>query len=256
MINPEQILSIFAVIFGLLVGSFLNVVIYRIPREENIVFPRSKCPKCSKQLAWYHNIPVISWMILRGKCAFCDQKIAWRYPFIELLTGGLAFLVFNPHEIVNSLFFFAIGCTFICIFFIDIDFKIIPDKLNLYLFFLFLVHSILFKPVTFWLLGGIIGFGFPYLITWVFYKLKNKIGLGGGDIKLFGALGIMLGPVGILSNIFLSSMLGSVVGVVLILSKKFDPKNALAFGPYIIIVAFAQIFFPDYFTMINPFIFK
>lgn len=143
------------------------------------------------------------------------------------------------------LFYFSVFCVFLVHFFIDLRHQILPDSLNLYLAMLFLCYGIFYLSWKQWLLGGIVGLSMPLLVTWLFYLAKGKVGLGGGDIKLYGALGIFLGPMGVLQTIFLSCLLGSVVGLVLILSKRIDRNHPIAFGPFIIIVSFVQIFFPQ-----------
>jgi prepilin signal peptidase PulO-like enzyme (type II secretory pathway) len=236
-------------LFGLLVGSFLNAIIYRIPRDINIAMPRSKCPSCEKLINWYENIPVISFLLLRGKCSKCTFKIPWRYPFIELITAVIAFLLapksLNSIDLFNFFFLFSIASVFIAHFFIDLDFKILPDSLNIYLGILFFTNAILNYSIYHWGLGLLIGAGFPLLVTLAFYYLRGVVGLGGGDIKLYGVLGLYLGPFGVIQNIFLSCFLGSIVGVSLIVTGKMKKDNPIPFGPSIIIVAALQIYFPE-----------
>jgi leader peptidase (prepilin peptidase)/N-methyltransferase len=142
----------------------------------------------------------------------------------------------------------SIFSVFVAHFVIDLQFKILPDVLNLYLAFIIGSFSIVFNPWWFWALGGAIGFGFPYIITWAFYKYSGKVGLGGGDIKLYGALGLYLGPVGVMTNIFMSCFLGSVVTLLLIGLKLFKREDFIPFGPFIIVVGFFQIFLPEQFS--------
>lgn len=253
----EWIIFIFVLIFGMLIGSFLNVVIYRMPREESVVFPRSACPQCKTIIKWYENIPVFSYLFLKGKCPNCQTKISIRYPLVEILCGLFAILLF-PKDIsqMNLIYWFvkfSIACTFVAHFLIDVEHQILPDQLNLYLLFVVLTYSMFNFHWKFWLSGGLIGFLGPLSITWAFYKLKGQIGLGGGDIKLYGILGILFGPFGILSTIFMSSFLGSLVGMLLIYLKKMDRSTAMPFGPFIILVAGVQFFIPDLFNAINPF---
>src|SRR5690606_26104112 len=143
----ETFYGIFIFIFGLLIGSFLNVVILRLPKNEDLVFERSHCPQCQTQLKWYHNIAVFSFLALRGRCAFCGQRISWRYPLIEILTGLIAFWLFpdDPDfvSLGNAAFYFFIACLFICHFFIDLDHQLLLDKLNIYLAISFLSFAFL-----------------------------------------------------------------------------------------------------------------
>lgn len=248
----EAFYGIFIFIFGLLIGSFLNVVILRLPLKEDLVFERSHCPRCKSQLKWFHNIPVLSFLFLRGKCAFCHERISWRYPLIELLTGLIAFWLFPTDVNLQTLgmfsFYFFIACILLCHFFIDLDHQLLLDSLNLYLGVSILAFVILQFHWSYWLIGGALGFLGTLGVTWLFYKIRGQIGLGGGDIKLFGILGMYLGPTGIMMNIFLSCLLGASVGIILIALGKMNKDKPLAFGPAIILVAAFQIYFPDYYS--------
>ncbi len=255
----QPLFEAYSFIFGLLIGSFLNVVILRLPVGKNLVSDRSCCPKCQAKLRWYHNIPVVSFLMLRGKCAFCQSPISWRYPLIELLTGLVSLWLF-PAELSSLslgfyLFYFAIACVFICHFFIDLDHHLLLDKLNIYLLVLILPFAVLNFYWMHWLLGGLFGFGVPLLITWLFYKIKGQVGLGGGDIKLFGLLGLLLGPTGVFFTIFLSCMVGAIVGMTLILTKKLNKDRPMAFGPAIILVASFQIFLPQFAHIVESWFF-
>jgi leader peptidase (prepilin peptidase)/N-methyltransferase len=255
------LINVLVFIFGATVGSFLNVVIHRVPLDKSIVKPRSSCPKCGHMIKWYENIPILSYiLILRGKCSECKAKISLRYPLIELIVGLIAFNLFpkfiNNESILIFTFYFSVACILFAHFIIDIEHQLLPDKINIYFLFITLPFVLFTKSLNYWLVGGLIGFFLPLVVTWGFYKIRGKIGLGGGDIKLFGILGLLLGPIGILQNIFMSCFLGSIVGLILILSGKMNKNTALAFGPYIIVVAVAQIFYPAIFDQINLFSFR
>jgi leader peptidase (prepilin peptidase)/N-methyltransferase len=255
----ELYVTIIFTLFGLLVGSFLNAVIYRFPRKISISAPRSRCPHCNKIINWYENIPIISYIFLKGKCSKCKNSIHWRYPVVELITAIVAFLIaptdFGIASILNFTLFFSVYCSLFCHFLIDLEHKILPDQLNLYLAAIFLIHGVFNYTWQHWLLGSAVGFGVPYGVTWLFYLLRGEIGLGGGDVKLFAALGIYLGPFGIIQNIFFSCFLGSIFGIVLIATKVIDRKYKIPFGPFIIIVAALQIFFPALFKEISSLLF-
>ncbi len=246
----KELYQIYAFVAGLLIGSFLNVVIIRLPQNKNMVSKRSACPKCDTQLKWYHNIPVLSFAFLRGKCGFCGARISWRYPLIEILTGLIAFWLFPEDLSELSLAFYAfhftVACIFICHFFIDLDHQLLLDSLNLYLLAAVLPFAFFTSQWTFWAVGGAVGFGGTLLVTWLFYKIRGQIGLGGGDIKLYGILGILLGPMGIVFNIFLSCFVGALVGILLISLGKTTKEKPLPFGPSILLVASFQIYFPEY----------
>lgn len=254
-----MLISSYSFIFGLLIGSFLNVLIIRLPQKKDIVKTRSACPKCGTQLTWYQNIPVLSFVFLKGKCSFCKNPISWRYPLIEFLTGFVSFWLFPTEidlpSITQYLFYFSVACVFIVHFLIDIDHQLLLDSVNIYLLVIVLSHVILFYDFGHWIYGGLVGFCVPLLVTWLFYKVRGQIGLGGGDIKLFGILGLLLGPLGIVFNIFLSSLLGAIVGTILIASKKLTKDRPMAFGPAIILVAAFQIFFPKWAQIVQSWFF-
>lgn len=247
-------ISIFTFSLGAIFGSFLNALIYRIPREKDVVFSRSRCPKCSHTIYWYHNIPIFSYCFLRGRCAYCNEKISLRYPLIEISTA-FATLLFAPDglgtaEWLYFLFNIAVFYTFIVIVFIDLDFQIIPNRLNLFLGILFLAISSTNLDFTKMVLGFLLGGGFPLFITWLFYVWKGKVGLGGGDIKLFAALGIYLGPLEVTRTIFLSCFLGSLMALVFMGMKKMDRDTKIPFGPFIVLIASLQIFMPDFYSQL------
>lgn len=247
-------------IFGLLIGSFLNVVILRLPKKKDLVYDRSECPKCNAKLKWFHNIPVLSFVILKGKCGFCKNRISWRYPLIELFTGLVAFWLMPKDisypELTSFFFYFSIACIFICHFMIDLDHHLLLDSLNLYLLAIFLAYAVFNFSWQYWMTGGAVGFGVPLVVTWLFYKIRGQVGLGGGDIKLFGILGVFLGPMNIMFTIFLSCFVGAILGVLLITMKRMTKDKPMAFGPSILIVAAFQIFFPQYARIVQAWFFS
>lgn len=249
----------FAFIFGALIGSFGNVLIHRLPREMDFIFKRSHCPSCKNVVRWFDNIPIFSFIILRGKCRYCRNTISWRYPVVEFILGLAALLLFpesiNGINLLHFALYFFIAFSFVVHFFIDLEFNILPDGINLLLGAIFLTLTIPSKTWHFWLLGPAIGIFFPSMITWIYFKIRGVIGLGGGDIKLFGALGIILGPIGIIHNIFLSCFLGSIVGLILIIVKKVRKDVPIPFGPFIIVVASIQIFLHNEFNQLLKLIF-
>ena len=166
----------------------------------------------------------------------------------------LAPKVIDPQELLNFFFFFSVFCVFLVHFIVDLKHQILPDSLNIYLAVLFLMITIFNYPWSHWLVGGALGFGFPLIVSWVFYQLKGQIGLGGGDIKLYGALGIYLGPIGIMQNLFLSCFLGAIVGLTLIGTKVIKRENPIPFGPFILVVGAVQIFASDWFEHLISYI--
>jgi prepilin signal peptidase PulO-like enzyme (type II secretory pathway) len=255
----STIINSFAFIFGALIGSYLNVLILRLPKGEDTVTQSSHCTSCGETIKWYMNIPIISFIFLRGKCAYCGAKISWQYPLVELFTALVSLWLFpstiNIGYSIEYLVHFSIACSFICHIVIDIQKQLLLDKINIYLLIIILFYAIYSFPLMHWLLGGVIGFGFPFLITWLFYKLRGQIGLGGGDIKLFGILGLYLGPVGIVNNIFLSCFAGAIIGGSLILTKRLKRETPMPFGPFIILAASFQIFFPKYYSQLTKILF-
>ncbi|MBF0299301.1 MAG: prepilin peptidase [Oligoflexia bacterium] len=251
-------ISFFVFVFGALFGSFANVIIYRVPRNKSIVFPRSACPHCDTLIKWYQNIPIISYLFLRGKCANqnCRAQISIKYPIVELLSALMALYLFPSiyqidfYSLIIFAFNFNVFIIFICHFFIDLEHQILPDGLNLYLLVIFLIYALFEIHLYDWIIGGLIGFLFPFMIAQIFFKLKGQHGLGGGDIKLYGILGIYLGPVGIMQNLFISCFLGSIVGLILIITKRISRNVPIPFGPFIIFAASIQIFFNVFYKKI------
>lgn len=242
-----------------MIGSFLNALIYRIPRGLNFTTERSKCPHCNNIIKWYMNIPILSYIFLKGKCAFCKKPISLRYPLIELMVGIFALYIFRePYSLYNisySMIYFSIFCAFVIHFFIDVEHHILPDGVNIYIALVLFLLGMFQFDIKHAILGGAIGFSFPYLVTMFFYYVRKVEGLGGGDIKLFAALGLYLGPIGIIYNILFSCVLGSLFSIPLLLFGKMNRNTALAFGPFILITAFVQIFFAAYFQKLIAMIF-
>lgn len=254
----ENILLIFSTLFGLIVGSFLNALIYRLPLGMNIAYPRSACPECKKMITWYENIPLLSYIFLKGRCSGCKTKISWQYPMVELITGLFALAIapsaLEAAPLFNFLFFLGIFAAFLVHFIVDLKHQILPDSINIYLGFLFFAVSVINTPWTHWLIGAALGLGFPLLVSWLFYLMKGQVGLGGGDIKLYAVLGLYLGPIGVMQNIFMSCFLGAIVGIILMATKVIKRENPIPFGPFIIIVSSFQIFTPDWIARLLTYI--
>lgn len=234
--TPYHVFISAAFLLGAVIGSFLNVCIYRIPAGESIVRPRSRCGACGSPIRWYQNIPILSFLALRGRCAACGAKISWRYPLVEALTGGLFVLLlwrFGPQPFVLVLLLFA--AALVTITFIDLDHQIIPDVISLPGIVVGILCSFLLPWVS-WsdsLLGILLGGGSLYLVAAGYSLLSGKEGMGGGDIKLLAMIGAFLGWKAILPIVFFSSVLGTLVGVPLMLVKKADGKLAIPFGPFL-----------------------
>lgn len=239
-------LTITFCILGLLIGSFLNVCIYRLPIKESIVFPRSKCPSCEKQILAYDNIPILSFLFLRGRCRFCKTPISWRYPAVELLNGiGYYFILYRfgptPATLIYAVFFSAL----VVITFIDLAHQIIPDVITLPGIPISLIAASTMLP-TGWvnsLEGLLLGGGLFYLIAWGSLLLLKKEGMGGGDIKLVAMIGALLGWQELLLAIFSASIAGSAVGLLLIGTNLRSREDPIPFGPFLVVGALISLFF-------------
>lgn len=234
--------------FGLLWGSFLNVVIHRLPLGESVVSPRSRCPGCKKLIPWYRNIPLLSWVFLRGKCGDCGKKISLRYPVVELLTALLftAAAAWDPEPIAWPFHFFFFGALVACTF-IDLDHWILPDKITLPGIAVGLASSFVVPHLTVIdsILGTVLGGGILYLVAWAYLTLAKKDGLGGGDIKFLAMIGAFLGAKGAMATLVLSSFLGSILGIFLIALRGKKGGTAVQFGPFLALGALAAFFFGD-----------
>lgn len=213
-INSFNILIfIYIFIVGLCIGSFLNVVILRGLADESIVFPPSKCPKCLNKLKWYHNIPILSYVFLRGKCAFCHEKISIQYPIIEFLNGLIYGALFLKYGLcLNLLFYFIFASLFIVIFMTDIKEKVIFTSHAYILTFFGLLFNFLNKNLVDSVLGSLVGFIFLEIITFFIYKIIKKLAFGEGDSYVLMGLGAIFGLKSLL-NIIILSFLVQVVSV-------------------------------------------
>lgn len=244
--TPQVLFFIFAFVFGAVVGSFLNVCICRLPRDESVVSPPSHCPSCDYRIRWYDNIPLVSYLLLGGKCRGCHTKISIQYPLVELLNGLLClalFFRFGPTLAFCALFIFC--SALVVITFIDIEHQIIPDEISLSGIVIGFVFSFFLRGHG-WLnslLGILLGGGSLLLVAYVYQWLTGKEGMGGGDIKLLAMMGAFLGWKSIPFIIFASSLVGSVIGVSLMLIQKKDSKLTIPFGPYLAFGAVLYIFF-------------
>ncbi|MBM4270923.1 MAG: prepilin peptidase [Deltaproteobacteria bacterium] len=236
---------VFTAVVGAAVGSFLNVLICRIPGGRSIISPPSHCPQCNHHIRFYDNIPLISYVILRGRCRDCRQKISLRYPAVELLTAVMSLLLFWKFGIsLKYLFSFVFTCALIVITFIDLDHQIIPDVITLPgipFFFLTAVFA-MDMPVMDALLGIVIGGGSLYLVAVAYELITKREGMGGGDIKLLAMLGAFLGWKSLFYTLFVSSLLGAAVGITFMIVRGKDMKYAVPFGPFLAVAAVSYLF--------------
>jgi len=244
------LLGAFVFVFGAAIGSFLNVCIYRLPEQQSIAKPLSQCPHCHHPIRFYDNIPLISYLILKGKCRDCGEKISWRYPLVELITAILALLLFAKFYLtLNFLVFFIFTAVLIVITFIDLDHQIIPDLLTLPGIPIFFLLAVFVVGVP-WMeaaIGLLIGGGVLFVIALGYEVITKREGMGGGDIKLLAMIGGFLGWKSLIFVLLFSSLLGAVIGIALMLIKKEDMKYAVPFGPFLSAAAVAYLFWGDAF---------
>lgn len=230
-------------ILGLVIGSFLNVCIYRIPRGKSIVYPPSSCPSCGMRIKWYDNIPVLSYIVLKGRCRYCKSRISPIYPLVELLTAVYSLLVYLKFGItLNTAFYLIFGYILIVASFIDFFHYIIPDSLTLSLAFVGIVYGLFNHELIHSIIGLVFGFVLLYIVAVLGKAIFKKEAMGGGDIKLLAALGTFVGVKGVLFTLFVASFFGSFVGIVLIASGNAKMSQRLPFGPYLSLSAIIYIF--------------
>lgn len=257
---PVPILAAFVAAVGATVGSFLNVVIARVPRGESIVSPRSRCPRCEAPIAWHDNVPVFSWVLLRARCRRCGRPISARYPLVELLAGGAALLAFHRHGLSLALLAeFAFAAFLLALAFIDLDTWLLPHALTWPVIALGLLAAPLgLAPAPSWssaAAGAALGFGVFAAVAVIGEKVLKKEALGWGDVWLLAGLGAYLGAGAILPVVLLASVQGSVVGVALLALGRgqpgpapgaappatddewVPPRNAVPFGPFLVLGA-------------------
>lgn len=245
----------FYLIFGLIIGSFINVCIYRIPRDESLWFPGSHCPRCGIPIRWYDNIPIASYLLLRGRCRACRTAISIRYPLMELFTGISFAAVGYAYGTVPVFSLFLLYYTFALITVSGIDYshQIIPDIFSLSLIAMGLAaspFSPFFEGAAFHrlfasFLGGATGGGVLLIIGIAGEKVLKKEAMGGGDVKLLAGIGCYLGVPLTLSTLFIAALLGSVIGIALMLTGRMKRRDYLPFGPFLALAAWLNLFLPD-----------
>lgn len=233
-------------ILGTVVGSFANVLIYRLPRGESIVRPRSRCPECETTIAWYDNVPVLSYLILRGRCRSCSQGISWRYPAVEAVNGllylGLVMRMgIGPNTAALALFSTAL----LVITFIDLDHRIIPNVISFPGMAAGVAFSFMpgFPEPADSLIGLLVGGGFLYAVAAGYYLFTRREGMGMGDVKLLGMIGAFLGWQSLFVTVLFATLSGSVLGLIAMRINREDTKYAVPFGPFLSLGAMAHIFF-------------
>lgn len=238
------LLAVTAFMYGAVVGSFLNVCIWRIPRDESIIHPRSHCPKCGKLIAWFDNIPLLSWTLLGARCRHCGTRISVCYPLVELLTALLFLGVWLKYGFDGrTLVYWLVVGGLILGSGVDLKHYILPDRVTLG----GIVAGLIFSPwvpklhgettalagLTASAIGAATGFFGLWAVAWIGEKIFKKEAMGFGDVKLMGAVGALMGWPGVIFTITISSFIGSIVGVTLILAGKRKWQGRLPYGPFI-----------------------
>lgn len=235
----EAITIAFLAAMGLAVGSFLNVCIHRLPRRESLMFPPSHCPICDRHLAWFENLPVVSWLVLKGRCRTCGTRISVQYPLVEATTavvfvGGYFIYGWTPLLAARLLF----ACAMIVLFVIDLHHRILPNVITLPGSVVGLALSLFLPPG--WrssLIGLIAGGGLLFIISEAYYRVRGHEGLGMGDVKMLAMIGAFLGWPLMLVTLIFASFAGSLVGIGLLTSGKGGMKAALPFGTFLAVGA-------------------
>jgi leader peptidase (prepilin peptidase)/N-methyltransferase len=243
------ILIAWVAIFGAAAGSFLNVVIYRLPRGFSVRRPsRSACPSCGRKLLWRENVPLLSYLFLRGRCGGCGTKISPRYPLVESMTAALFVAVFLHFELTfATLYYCAFIAALVAVTFIDLDFRLIPDAIS----FPGLAVGVFFSPfvpglgILSSLEGVAVGGGFFFAMRFLYERFTNREGIGLGDVKLLAMIGAFLGVGGAIATVMISSIVGSIVGLTIAAIQKKNLKLALPYGPFLTVGALAWLFWGD-----------
>lgn len=240
-------LLFYALLIGLCIGSFLNVVIYRLPLGQSLVSPGSRCPKCGYHLRWFDNVPVLSWVLLGGRCRQCRTAISIQYPIVEVVTGLLFLLVawLTPAGplLASRLILVAI---LVALFGIDLEHQILPNSITLPGIVVGLMFSAIAPPG--WqnaLLGALLGAGVLYGIAAAYFAVRREEGLGMGDVKMLAMIGAFLGWKAVLVTLVLSSFSGAAIGMALIAAQRGGMKLALPFGTFLAVGALAAMLAGD-----------
>jgi len=237
-----------SIIFGAIVGSFLNVCIFRLPKEESIIWPGSHCPHCENPIKFYDNIPLISYLLLRGKCRYCRGAISAQYPLVEGITALSSFILFMRFgPSLSYLIYFAFVAALIVITVIDLNHQIIPDVISLPGIGVGLLASLILPQFTFFdsLKGFLLGGGSLFLVATLYQWLFRREGMGGGDVKLLAMIGAFLGWKAVILTILLGSLVGSITGIIVMVLKGKDFKYAIPFGPFLSLGAVISLFYGE-----------
>jgi len=246
---------VFVVIMAALWGSFANVCIYRLPKEQGVVSGRSHCPKCKKKIVWYDNIPIISYFLLSGKCRKCKKKISIQYSLVEFISIFSFFNIYYLYGItLTTLLLMILSLSLIIIFFIDLKHFIIPNVLTFSMMALGFAKFFdpnlnpMFPNYINSLIGGIFGYGIIWSIIYFYKQIRKKEGMGLGDAKLFAVIGFWFGWISIPFIIFLSSVIALLSVVPDLIKNSKQMSSQIPFGPYIIIGTLIYLVFKNNLT--------
>lgn len=245
-VTLRLLLDVYAALVGLIAGSYLNVVIHRLPRQLSTVLPRSRCPQCGSLIRPYDNVPVLSWLLLRGRCRTCKSPISARYPFVEALTAGLFVLAverFGPTR--SAVAAAGLSALLLALAAIDLEHLILPDKLTIP----GIVVGVALQPWIGWvgvrgaLIGAALGAGILLVAYGGWWLVRREEGLGLGDVKMLALVGAFLGWRGVVVTLFLGALAGAVVGVALLVARRGDAKSRLPFGTFLAAGALVALYF-------------
>jgi leader peptidase (prepilin peptidase)/N-methyltransferase len=235
-------------ILGLIVGSFSNVCIYRIPRNESIIYPASHCPNCRSNISPKDNIPLLSYLLLKGRCRNCKSKIPIQYPIVEFLSGLIYLIIYLIYGLnIQSLIYIILSSALIIIAFIDLNEQIVPDEISLPGIVIGFIISFFVPYISFInsALGVLVGGGIILIIGLAGSVIFKKEAMGGGDVKLAAMIGAFLGWRYIIISLFLGFFLGALAGIILILSKIKSREDVVPFGPFIVLGSLITILWGD-----------
>ena len=241
-----SLMALYSFLVGLALGSFMNVVIYRMPLKKSIIRPASSCPNCGKKIKFYDNIPLVSYLLLLGKCRYCLRPISLRYPAVEVLTGLLSLALFIRYGLsYQYIFYLLFTATLVTISFIDLQHQIIPDVLSLPGVVVGLATTFILDNIS-WLdslIGIICGGGVLFLVAVVYERLTGRQGMGGGDVKLLAMIGAWMGWRSLALILLISSLTGAVIGLVFLLTTGKGYRVRIPFGPFLSLGALLYFFF-------------
>ncbi len=245
---PFSFVVSFTFLFGAVIGSFLNVCIYRLPDHESIVFPASHCRACSRVLSWYENVPLLSYLLQRGKCRTCGAHFSSRYFWVELLTAFLSIALVSRFGLtLTTVGYFLFVASLVTVTFIDLDHQIIPDVISLPGVLVGLLFSLVSSHISFWdsLAGAAIGAGVLLAVALGYTAITGREGMGGGDVKLLAMIGAFLGWRSVPFTLFAASCIGSIIGVIVMARRNANSQLALPFGPFLAFGAISYLFFGE-----------